>query len=113
MQAFEDWRAINGLLLMNKGDAIAHSLESRGEKVERFKDIAQLKKDIIRYLFAHMETKARNRWWQFKGNFVYEGMTYNLECECKWDNEVFTYRNMFIEHEQKVIDITDMAGLIN
>lgn len=98
---------------MNKADQIAQSLESRGEKVERFKDIPYLKKDIIRYLFAQMENKARNRWWQYKGNFIYDGVTYNLECECKWDNEVFTYRHMFIEHEQKVIDITDMPGIMN
>ena len=79
------------------------------EKIERFKDIPQLKREIIAYLFENMSRKERDRWFQFKGEFVYENVEYNLECECKWDNQIFSYRNLFIEHKQQVIDVDELV----
>lgn len=74
-----------------------------------------LKREIISYLFNQVARRERDRWWTYKGEFKYEGETYNLECECRWDNQVFTYRNMFIEHKQIEIDLSDLKNefLIN
>lgn len=83
-------------------------------KFERIKDVPKLKAEIISYLFDYVSRKPRDQWYSYKGEFKYDGHEYNLECECKWDNQVFTYRNMFIEHKQVEIDIEDMMakGLI-
>lgn len=74
---------------------------------ERIQSMPRLKKEIISYLFQKVSRKPNNEWWHFKGEFSYEGRHYDLECDCKCDNEMFTYRNLFIEHKQIVIDITD------
>lgn len=83
-------------------------------KHERLKNLPQLKKEIISYLFDFVARKRHDTWYQYKGEFKYEGNTYNLECKCKWDNQMFTYRDLFIEHKQVEISIDDMikAGLI-
>jgi hypothetical protein len=83
-------------------------------KFERTRDMCNLKKEIISYLFDQITRKERDRWWTYKGEFQYEGETYNLECDCKWDNILFTYKNLHIEHKQRVIDIEEMVqrGLI-
>jgi hypothetical protein len=86
----------------------------RKMKFERSKDMCPLKKEIISYLFDYVARKPRDQWWSYKGEFKYEGKTYNLECDCKYDNQMFTYKNLHIEHKQEVIDIEDMIakGLI-
>lgn len=83
-------------------------------KFERTREMCNLKKEIISYLFDQITRKERDRWWTYKGEFQYEGETYNLECDCKWDNILFTYKNLHIEHKQRVIDIEEMVarGLI-
>lgn len=84
-------------------------------KFERSKDMCALKKEIIMYLFDFVARKPHDQWWQYKGEFQYEGKTYNLECDCKYDNQMFTYRNLHIEHKQQIIDVNEMIrkGLIN
>ena len=77
-------------------------------KLERLKDMPQLKKEIVSYLFDFVSRKKWGQWWKYKGEFKYEGQSYNLECECMFDNQMFTYRNMFIEHKQIVIDIEEL-----
>lgn len=84
-------------------------------KFERMKELPRLKQEIISYLFDFVARKPHSQWWQYKGEFKYEGEEYNLECECKYDNQMFTYRNLFIEHKQQVIDVDDLVrkGLLN
>lgn len=74
-------------------------------KFERIKKLPRIKQEIISYLFDEIARKDRDKWWKYKGNFKFNGKNYNLECECKWDNQMFTYRNMYIEHQQIEIDI--------
>jgi len=83
-------------------------------KFERVKDMPKLKQEIISYLFDFVARKPYGKWWQYKGEFKYEGNAYNLECDCMFDNQMFTYRNLFIEHQQVIIDVDDMIrkGLI-
>ena len=83
-------------------------------KFERTEQMCQLKKEIISYLFDAVQRKPHNQWWKYEGEFQYQGETYNLECDCKWDNILFTYKNLHIEHKQRVIDIEDFVkrGLI-
>ncbi len=76
-------------------------------KLERMADVCSLKKAIIIYLFDFISKKKQDVWWKYKGQFEYEGETFNLECECKYDNLIFTYRSLFIEREQVIIDLTD------
>lgn len=76
-------------------------------KFERKKDMCKLKREIMVYLFDYVARKPREQWWQYKGDFLYEGRGYNLECECKLDNQMFSYRNLFIEHKQEIIDLTN------
>lgn len=76
-------------------------------KLERLKELPALKQDIIKYLCNFVSRKPYDHWWKYSGEFKYEGKTYNLECECKMDNEMFTYRNLHIEHKQEVIDLTN------
>lgn len=77
-------------------------------KFERTSEMCALKKEIISYLFDYMLRKSHNQWYQYKGEFKYQGKEYNLECACKYDNQMFTYKNLFIEHKQQVIDIDEM-----
>lgn len=74
-------------------------------KFERVKSMPRLKREIISYLFDFVARKETNRWWSYKGEFIYEGTTYDLECDCKYDNQMFTYRNMHIQYKQEVIDL--------
>lgn len=76
-------------------------------KFERKDQMCKLKQEIVCYLFDQVGRKPRDQWWKYKGTFVYEGKTYNLECDCKWDNQMFTYKNLFIEHKQEIIDLTN------
>lgn len=78
-------------------------------KFERVKNMPRLKAEIISHLFDYISRKKHDTWWQYKGQFKYEGQTYNLECQCKYDNQLFTYKNLHIEHEQVVIDVDDMV----
>ena len=78
-------------------------------KFERVKDMPRLKQEIISYLFDFVARKPYGQWWKYKGEFKYEGQEYNLECDCMFDQQMFTYRNLFIEHKQVVIDIDDMV----
>lgn len=84
------------------------------EKFERIAQMPRLKAEIISYLFDFVARKDREQWWQYKGEFKYDGESYDLECQCKWDNQVFTYRNLIISRKQIEIDINDMIeqGLI-
>jgi len=78
-------------------------------KFERKHEMCQLKKEIISYLYDQMLRKERDRWWTYKGEFKYEGETYNLECDCKLDCVMFTYKNLHIEHKQRIIDLEEMV----
>lgn len=78
-------------------------------KFERVKDMPKLKKEIISFLFDIVARKRTNQWFAFKGEFKYEGEVFNLECECKMDNQMFTYKNLFIEHKQQIIDVDQLA----
>lgn len=78
-------------------------------KFERSHEMCKLKKEIICYLFDHVAKKERDRWWSYKGEFKYEGETYNLECDVKYDNVMFTYKNLHIEHKQRVLDLEEMV----
>ena len=84
-------------------------------KFERVQDMPELKREIVSYLFDYVAKKGHSQWYQYKGEFKYDGRTYNLECKCKYDNQMFTYRDLFIEHKQEIIDIDELAirGLLN
>ena len=83
-------------------------------KFERKDQMCRLKQEIVMYLFDQISKRERDRWWSYKGEFKYEGETYNLECDVKYDNIMFTYKNLHIEHKQRVLDIEEMVqrGLI-
>lgn len=80
-------------------------------KFERMKDVCKLKQSIISYLFDYVARKERDRWYKYQGNFVYEGVTYDLECECKMDNQMFTYRKMIISQKQITLDVEDVLKM--
>lgn len=80
-------------------------------KFERINQMPLLKREIIGYLFDFVGKKPRDQWWHYKGKFKYEGRTYELECDCKYDNQMFTYRNLFIEHEQVILDVSDVLNV--
>ncbi len=80
-------------------------------KFERVKEMPLLKREIISYLFDYMCRKPRDTWYSYKGEFKYEGREYNLECECRFDNQMFTYKNLFIEHKQVIIDVNDVLEM--
>lgn len=84
-------------------------------KFELTKDMPLIKKEIISHLFDYISTKPFNYWYKYAGEFSYDGVKYNLECECKMDRQMFTYKNLFIEHQQQIIDVDEMIrkGLIN
>jgi|GEM_PF-6764222 hypothetical protein len=83
-------------------------------KFERMKELPLLKREIISYLFDFVARKPRDQWWKYVGEFKYEGVAYELECECKWDNVMFTYRNLHISFKTEIIDIHELVekGLI-
>jgi len=78
--------------------------------LERMKSMPKLKQEIISYLFDFVSRKQGDRWWQYKGEFKYDGAEYNLECEVRMDNQMFTYRNLYIEHKQRIIDVDDLVN---
>jgi hypothetical protein len=80
------------------------------EKFERKKDMCPLKQEIIKYLFDFVSRKGYSQWWQYKGEFKYQGETYNLECQVKFDNQMFTYKNLYIEKRQIIVDVDDMRA---
>jgi hypothetical protein len=82
---------------------------------ERLHTMAPLKQEIILHLFDYMVEKKWGVWWKFNGEFRYDGRDYTLECECMMDNKMLSYRHMFIEYKQVVIDLDEMekAGLLN
>ncbi len=79
-------------------------------KFERIKQMPKLKQEIISYLFDAVMRRRRDEWWHYKGEFKFEGKEYNLECDCKYDNQMFTYKNLFIEHKQIVINVEDVLS---
>lgn len=85
------------------------------EKFEALDSMPLIKREIISHLFDFVSRKKQNQWWHYKGEFKYDGKEYLLECDCKMDNQNFTYRNLMIEHKQVVIDVNDMIarGLLN
>ncbi len=60
------------------------------EKLERIKNMPKLKQEIVSYLFEFVSRKPWGQWWKYKGEFIYEGQGYDLECEVKFDNQIFT-----------------------
>jgi hypothetical protein len=78
-------------------------------KFERTKEMCHLKREIICYLFDYVSRKKEGYWWHYKGEFNYQGKDYNLECDCKCDGTMFTYRNLHIEHKQVEINIDEMV----
>jgi hypothetical protein len=78
-------------------------------KLERIKDMPQLKREIISYLFDFVTRKQWGEWWQYKGEFNYEDKAYELECKVKFDNQMFTYRDLHIEHKQIEVTMEDMV----
>jgi hypothetical protein len=86
-------------------------------KFERKDEMCPLKKEISMYLFDFTQRKApRDQWIKYEGEFIYDKKKYNLACECRWDNIMFTYRNLEISEQRIIeIDIQDMvkAGLIH
>lgn len=81
--------------------------ETNRIKIERLKEFPQLKKEIVSYLFDAMGRKPQNQWHNYKGEFRYDGQAYDLECDCKLDNQIFSFKNMHISYKQQVIDIDD------
>lgn len=79
-------------------------------KFERKDQMCKLKKEIICYLFDEVARYPRDTWLKYKGEFKYEDKTYDLECECKRDDMMFTYKNFHIEHKRVVIDIDTPEG---
>ena len=84
-------------------------------KFERIKHMPKLKQEIISYLFDYVARKRPGDWFKYVGEFKYDGVVYNLECECRMDNQMFTYRNLFIEHKQQIIDVDQLVrdGVLN
>ena len=78
------------------------------ETTARLKSMPKLKQELISFLFNFVSRKRRNQWYKFKGEFGYDGTSYILEAEVKMDNQMFTYKNLLIEHKQKVIDIGEL-----
>lgn len=77
--------------------------------VERIKDMPQLKREIVGYLFNFVSGKKPGEWWTYKGEFVFEGKPYNIECTVMYDNPMFKYKNLHIEHKQQEISVDDMV----
>lgn len=90
-------------------------IEDRRGKFERTKQMCPLKQEIISYLFDYVARHPRGQWYRYKGDFNFDGKSYELECDCMWDNEMFSYRNMHISHKQIEIDVDELVreGLLN
>lgn len=84
-------------------------------KFERTKNMPKLKQEIISHLFDYVSKRQYDQWYKYTGEFKYEDKVYNLECECRMDNQMFTYRNLFIEHKQQIIDLDQLVrdGVLN
>lgn len=82
---------------------------------ERIKDMPQLKREIMLRLFTFISQKLVDQWWRYSGEFKFEGKEYELECDCKYDNQMFTYKNLHIAHKTQVINIQDLVdkGIIH
>jgi hypothetical protein len=79
-------------------------------KYERMKDLPILKQEIISHVFDLVVKKGTtDQWGKFSGEFRFDGKDYNVECEARYNNQMFTYRNLFIEYKQVVIDVDDMV----
>ena len=78
-------------------------------KVDRIKEYPLIKKEIISYLFDQMSRKPYDQWYHYKGKFEYEGKRYDLECDCKLDRQIFSYKNLHIAHETEVIDVDELV----
>ena len=91
-------------------------LQTNRIKLERMKDYPKLKQEIISYLFDWLSKNGkRDEWYKYVGKFEYEGEPYELECECRRDNEVFSYRKLHICRPTQIIDVHDMErrGMLN
>ena len=89
---------------------------SSNVKTERLREIQEIKREIILHMFEYLSRqKYYDVWYKYKGEFRYEGNEYTVECEVKMDNQMFTYKNLFIDQKQIIIDVHDMArrGLLN
>ena len=84
---------------------------SEAERVERIKQMPRLKQEIIGYLFTFVSGKPYDQWYRYKGTFIYQGADYVLECDCKHDRQMFTYKNFHIEYKQKVIELNDIDSI--
>ena len=84
-------------------------------KFERIKDMPVIKRQIVKHLFDFLKRKRSDMWWFYNGDFKYEGRDYHLECQCRMDNVMLTFRFMHIEYKQVVIDVDAMNknGLLN
>lgn len=80
-------------------------------KFERVKDMPVLKREIISYLFDYVARKPVGRWYKYQGEFKYDGKSYDLECECKYQDQMFTYRHLYISHKQVVLDVDDVLKM--
>jgi hypothetical protein len=91
-------------------------MRDRELKIERIREMPELKKEIIKHLWDYLKNKRdSDRWWKFNGKFIFEGKPYVLEAEVRLDNKFLQYRGMLIEHEQQVIEIDDLVakGFLN
>lgn len=79
-------------------------------KFERIKSMPLLKREIVSYLFDFVARKPHSQWWHYKGEFKYDGREYDLECDCKYDNQMFTYKNLHISYKQVVIDVEEVLS---
>jgi hypothetical protein len=84
-------------------------------KFERVNTMPRLKQEIIGHLFEFLSRKRQGDWYKFKGEFKYDGVEYLIECDCSMDNQMFTYKNLLIEHKQQVIEVDELVkqGLLN
>lgn len=77
--------------------------------VDNLREYPQLKKEIISYLFDYLSRKNYDQWYKYSGSFFYEGKEYDLECECRLDRQIFSYRNLHIAHKTEIIDIDQLV----
>ncbi len=78
-------------------------------KIDNLKEWPKIKQEIIGYLFEQLSRKPYDNWYSYKGKFEYEGKRYDLECECKLDRQVFSFRNLHIAHETQIIDVDQLV----
>jgi len=77
--------------------------------------MSPLEREIVKRLFNFLKNKRNSdQWWKYKGEFNYDGKDYVLEVDVRMDNQMLTYRNMFIEYKQVVIDLDELPkGILN